>query len=411
MESGREVKGLPSVHRGALICLVLISMAVNARQVGWYFHHNPLASDLRIFMTGAEMLRSGERQDLYSFQKQEKAQNRLYPETKHGGLLPFNHLAYELLMYWPLSRMPYQAAMITWAMVNLGIVFLIGHLLRPFAASIWHCSGIPIAMWMLAFYPVSYVFGEAQDSLVFLLLLVLSLRVANAGRMFLAGFLLAMALFKFHLVLLIALFVFVIRRDWKGIAGLACGGALVTSISWVLVGPRFPYGYLAMLRQQEVMTPWGFIPWFMPNLRGLLQWGLSPWMDIGAILPIIFVASVIVVIVTAWLVAPRPAIDVTLLYMLGIPAALLVSYHLHMQDLSLAILPLLVLMDRAIQGQLGRFCTLVLAVSVCLFLGFRLAAEPFQILLVRGCLLSIPLLLLWIAAACAWSGSERYSVG
>src|SRR2546430_6467926 len=102
------IRPLPRTHRVALVCLVLISMTLNARQMQWYFHHGPLASDLRIFMTGVEMVRTGEGHQLYSFKAQEVVQNRLYPETRNGGLLPFNHLAYELLLYWPLSWLSYQ---------------------------------------------------------------------------------------------------------------------------------------------------------------------------------------------------------------------------------------------------------------------------------------------------------------
>lgn len=408
MDSGPAENRFPVVHRTALLCLVLISMSVNAWHVSWYFHHNPLTSDLRIFMTGVEMVRTGEGHNLYRFHDQEAVQNRLYPQTRNGGLLPFNHLAYELLLYWPLSWLPYQSALIAWALFNLGIVFLIGYLLRPYAGSLHRRTGIPLAMWLLAFYPLAYVFGQGQDSLLFLLLLVLSLRAACATRFFAAGLLLSLALFKFHLVLLIAFFLFVLPRNWRALAGLAAGSASVVLISMAMVGPSFSRDYLSMLRQQEVMTPWGFIPWFMPNLRGLLQWSLSHWMDIGSILPVIFVASAAVFVVASWIVARRSTLDVPLLYAFAIPTALLVSYHLHMQDLSLAILPLLILVERALGGGLDRIWIAVLLVAICGFFGFRLAAEPFQILLVRGCLLSLPLLLLWIVAGRVFLQATSY---
>jgi hypothetical protein len=406
MPSSSTIGRFPLPQRAALICLLLVSMAVNARQMAWYFSHGPISTDLRIFMTGVAMVRTGQGHQLYRFSAQEAVQTRLYPETRTAGLLPFNHLAYELLFYWPLSWLPYRAALLTWAAVNLGIVFLLGRLLRSYTEGLRQATGIPLELYLLAFYPLLYVFGEGQDSLLFLLLLVISLRCADAGRGFWAGFVLALALFKFHLVLLIALFVFLLPRKWRAVAGLATGGLLVAGISGALVGPTLPGDYLAMLRQQEVMTPWGFIPWFMPNLRGLLQWGLSSWLDIGSILPIIFVLSAALVVVAVWIVVRcRPQPDTSLLFAVAILTTLLVSYHLHMQDLSLAALPMLLLLDRAVRGQLPPRWAFPLAAAVAGLYGYRLAAEPFQILLVRGCLLALPLGLLWLVSA--WTFCTR----
>lgn len=403
MPSPTTIVRFPRTHRVALICLLLIAVAVNARQMVWYFSHGPVSTDLRIFMTGVEMVRSGQGHQLYGFSAQQAVQHRLYPETRTAGLLPFNHLAYELLFYWPLSWLPYRTALITWAAVNLGLVFLIARLMRPYTEGLRQATGSPLALCLLAFYPLVYVFGEGQDSLLFLLLVVASLRCADAGRGFWAGFALALAFFKFHLVLLIAFFVFLLRREWRGLAGVAAGGILVAFVSLALAGPSLALDYLAMLRKQEEMTPWGFIPWFMPNLRGLLQWGLAPWLDIGSILPLIFLLSAALVVVSAWIVVRcRAHHDATLLYAVAILTTLLVSYHLHMQDLSLAALPLLMLSDRALRGQLPPAWTMALAAAVAGLYGYRLAAEPFQILLVRGCLLAVPLSLLWLVSVWAF---------
>src|SRR5208283_5329760 len=274
--------------------------------------------------------------DLYHFDAQEKAQIRLYPETRTSGLLPFNHLAYELLLYWPVSGLSYRMALLVWALANVGVLFLIARLLAPYSRSLTQTTGTPLVLYLLAFYPAMYVLGEGQDSLIFMLFVVLSLRSMNSGRTFLAGFLLALACFKFHLALMIAFFVLLLRGKWRGVAGFASGGALVVGISLALVGPAIFHDYPAMLRRQEVMTPWGFIPWFMPNLRGLLQWALAPWLDAGAILPVVFISSAAVGVVATWFVLRnRAQEDESMVYAVAILTTLLISYHLHMQDLAL----------------------------------------------------------------------------
>ena len=81
-------------------------------------------------------------------------------------------------------------------------------------------------LWLLAFYPVPYVLAEGQDSLIFVSLVVLSLRCAESGRMFPSGFLLALACFKFHLAAPNRILGFVSPWKWRGLAGFA------TAVLW-----------------------------------------------------------------------------------------------------------------------------------------------------------------------------------
>ncbi len=395
----------------------------------WYFSHGPVVTDLRIFMTGIDLVASGHGDQLYHFDAQAKAQFRLYPETRTSGLLPFNHPAYELLLYWPVSGLSYQMALLVWALANVGLVFLIAWLLGPYSRAVTQVTGIPLALFLLAFYPVMYVLGEGQDSLIFMLLLILSLRSMDDGRTFLAGFLLALAGFKFHLVLAIAFFVLFLRGKWRGLAGFAVGGAVVAAISLALVGPAMIHDYPAMLRNQQVMTPWGFIPWFMPNLRGFLQWALVRWLDEGQILPVVFMTSAIVGVVATFLMLgshvkrtqpqndasdenDNDARDESMVYAVAILTTILISYHLHMQDLTMALVPMVVLADRAIRewhkrGAAGGW-TVALTVTIAALYLYRIAAEAFPILLMRGCLLAVPVFALWVVAL-RWRRTASFS--
>lgn len=446
MPSISAVRPLRPILKWALVLFCLISIGVSGRQVVWYFSHGPAVTDLRIFMTAVDMVRSGQGKQLYQFDAQEKMQLKLYPETRGSGLLPFNHLAYELLLYWPVSGLSYRMALIAWALVNLGLLFLIAWLLAPYGRSLNLTTGTPLVLCLLAFYPVMYALGEGQDSLLFLLLVVLSLRSLDRGWIFLAGLLLALACFKFHLALMIVFFVFLLRGKWRGLAGFATGGLVVGGISLALVGPGIFHDYTAMLRRQELMTPWGFIPWFMPNLRGFLQWWLARWLDAGLILPVIFMSSAVVGVVAAWFLLRKGAPgdktvrgkangDASMVYSLAILTTLLISYHLHMQDLTLALLPMLVLVDRAIRewqergagrgvdSKIGGAQTFIIQTSTAqnstiwtaalvaaiagLYL-YRIVGELFPILLMRGCLLAVPVFVLWVVALRWWRVSIHF---
>ena len=172
-----------------------------------------------------------------------------------------------------------------------------------------------------------------------------------------------------------------------------------------------------MLRRQDVMTPWGFIPWFMPNLRGFLQWALAPWLDVGAILPVVLISSAVVGVVATWFVLRnRAKNDESMAYAVAILTTILISYHLHMQDLTMALLPMLVLVERAAREWSDRGATreesggarvstvwmAVLAITVAALYLYRIAAEAFPILVVRGYLLAVPIFVLWVVALRWW---------
>ena len=417
MQATSAIHRLRPVPRWGLVVFCLISIGVSGKQTLWYFSHGPVVTDLRIFMTGVDMMASGQGRQLYQFDAQEKAQIRLYPETRTSGLLPFNHLAYELLFYWPVSTLSYRMALLVWALGNVAIIFLIAWLLTPYSRALTQVAGTPLVLYLLAFYPVMYVLGEGQDSLIFLLLLVLSLRSMDNGRTFLAGFLIALACFKFHLALAIVFFVLFLRGKWRGLAAFVTGGTLVGGISLALVGPAIIHDYPAMLRRQDVMTPWGFIPWFMPNLRGFLQWALAPWLDVGAILPVVLITSAVVgVVATLFVLRNRAKNDEAMAYAVAILTTILISYHLHMQDLTMALLPMLVLVERAAREWSDRGATreesggarvstvwmAVLAITVAALYLYRIAAEAFPILVVRGYLLAVPIFVLWVVALRWW---------
>ncbi len=397
---------LPS--RVLLAAILLLSFVAGFRQVVYYWTHGPVVSDLRIFRTGVEMVRSGQGQHLYSFDAQEKFQVRLFPEVKRAGLLPFNHLAFELLFYWPLAGLPYRAALIAWAFVNLLLILAIAQLIKPNTEAFCAVTGIPVSAYMLAFYPVLYVLGEGQDSLLFLFLVVLCWRCCEKRLAFLAGLVLALALFKFHLAIAIAFFTFLLPRRWRSLAGFMAGAVGVVGISRLMAGPGFWADYIFMLRNQETTTPWGFVPWFMPNLRGFLQWFLARWLDVGIILPLIFLASVIVALLTTWDLLRSHSQEEALIFSAAVSATLLVSYHLHMQDLTLALLPMLFLLDHSLRQRLSQPASLSLVVASTALYIYRLAAVIAPILLVRGCLLVLPVLLMWFASISAFQAREEH---
>jgi hypothetical protein len=404
-------KRLGLVPRSILVIFCVLSFAVSARQAIFYLSRGPQASDLRIFMTGIEILKSGHGQQLYQYPLQTTVQANLYPDTRQK-MLPFNHLAFELLFYWPVSHLPYVPAMSLWAALNLALIFVIAVLLRPYTSCLAGVTGIPVALFILAFYPSVFTLAEAQDSIIFLLMIVLSLRCMDANRTFLAGMLLALGCFKPHLALLMGFFVFLLGRKWRAVAGFAAGVALAVAVSLAMAGPSMLHDYVSMLRGQETMAPWGFLSFYMPNIRGLLHWALFRYLEPGQILPIVFMTSVIVCVISGWLVVRRRVPQGSaLLYSVAVLTTVLVSYHLHMQDLTMAVVPMLVMADLALRNQFasGRFLrawVVALTLSISVLFAWRPVAEVFQSWFGPSCYLAVPVFLLWIVALRSFTESR-----
>ena len=389
---------LEPVYLGAVILVFLIGTFVGARSVWWFWSQGPSATDLRIFLSPIELIRTGQGSGIYKFAVEEAAHNRLFPEAEKTGYLSYNHLAYELLMYWPLSRLPYRTALMVWGAVNFGLVFLIAWLLTPFTKALRQFSRIPIFIWMLAFFPLLYTLGEGQDSVVTLLIVVCSLRLMKDEKEVLSGATLGLALFKIHLALGLAFFVLFLPRRWKGLAGFSVSTASVTGISMAMAGPNFVSDYLRVIREQQTRTPWGFIPRFMPNFRGFVDWTLNRWLDVNSILLTILLVSLVTMGVT-WVLLRLPRkTTAAALYAGTIPAVLLVSYHMHLQDLTLALLPMLLLLDCCVRGELRSGWAWILLMASAGFYIFGAASLLTSYLLLHGALLAVPLSLLWLAA-------------
>ena len=84
-QSASRIQRLGRSPQWGLVFVCLISIVVSGRQMLWYFSHGPAVTDLRSFMTGIDMVKSGEGQRLYRFDAREKVQTQLYPETQTSG--------------------------------------------------------------------------------------------------------------------------------------------------------------------------------------------------------------------------------------------------------------------------------------------------------------------------------------
>jgi hypothetical protein len=211
---------------------------------------------------------------------------------------------------------------------------------------------------------------QGQDSIVLLFLLTCGLLAIEWNMEFWAGVLVAVGLFKFTVVLPIAL-LFLIWRRWKFTAGFAITAALVAGISMWMVGWAQTEKYLQLLRAMSVRLSSSADQAFytiqitaMPNLRGLV-YGLANWYVSNHAIQFITVVFSIFVLIWAAIAGAKLAGPDRFLF--AITTSAVVSYHFLLHDMSILFLPIIAALDRYLRSgsPAGRSAALLFIAPLC----------------------------------------------
>jgi hypothetical protein len=152
------------------------------------------------------------------------------------------------LTMFPLSSLPPLEASRWWLLISVGCLSLTIVLLKAITSVTWLRIGV---LTFLAVAPLHNNFLLGQVHVVMLLLLALSAWLYFGDRHFLSGIVLAIAVALKIYPALFLLF-FLVKKQWRAAAGLACGMAGVVLLSIRLFGAGACRTYF-----REVL-PWGF---------------------------------------------------------------------------------------------------------------------------------------------------------
>jgi glycosyl transferase family 87 len=303
----------------------------------------PERMDFRQLYAGGYLART-DPANLYEYARQKEVQDALV--SKAEGLLPFIRPPYEAWLVSPLTRLPYRRAYVCFLCVNLLLLmasFFVGR-------DIFSRRGIIAqprpGLQLFAFFPVTVAMVQGQDSILFLLGLCVVYRVLKAGRIGLAGAVLGLLVFKPQVATPVALFL-VARYGISLLAGFAAGGTLVFAASIAVVGWQ---GFVALVRVLLLTGSvsvsgnlpagsLGVVPFIMPNLRGLIL-GLSGWILSGKIIFALTIIVTVCVVLWAVRVVKRSGLEPDAALALATTCAVLVSYYLHIHDLTMMQIPL-----------------------------------------------------------------------
>ena len=319
--------------------------------------------DFTIFYTAGKCVYEGRGRQLYDLQTQLELQRGFAPDVKHReNALPFNHPPFEALLFVPLAGLPYFSAYLVWAVFNVALIVGFWTLLRPRLPSLNNLLPSLPLLAMLAFFPVAVALLQGQDSILLLFLYGLAFSALATRRAFVAGVCLALALFKFQLVLPLVV-VLLVRRQWKAVAGFSFMAFVLLLVSAAVVGWNGVRAYPDfVLRLNRSPGQAGIDPRDMPNLRGLVAGSLH-LAGLPAMLLIIVLSIALVALAVHWW-RVQPGQKFELGFSLCLAVTTIVSYHLFVHDLSLLMLPILLLAEQLLAGQIVGRARHILAASL-----------------------------------------------
>jgi alpha-1,2-mannosyltransferase len=269
---------------------------------------------------------------VYDFTIQKQFQDQV--TSQWGGqfiLLPHILPPWVTLLFYPLGLLSLRAAYILWgATIILLVAAAIAILLR--AARLRGRAALLAAAAAAASLPVFVLLVQGNSDAPMVAAVAAAALAWTTGRQARAGVFAALGLVKPQLVLLLPV-LFLVRRSWRAVAAFAGVCAALLAISLLVFGPA------ACLAWLKILGPWAFggqINYPVDtqsqfSLRGLLQFVGLPLSLQLVVLAIGFLGVAVVLY--------RSGADARLQLALAIAGSLALSPYQHAHDLSLMIVP------------------------------------------------------------------------
>lgn len=335
--------------RYRFVAAFLLAMAIAHGIEFWQQRARLLAGygDFSALYTAGLLVRRGEGGLLYDRHEQWRLQQEFVPNVDiRQGPMPFIRPPFEALIFLPLTYFSYPVAFAIWSLAKVVFLWLTARVLprlRPFTRI--YPSWLEAAL-CLGFFPVFLDLFQGQDAILLLLIVAAALNRLQSGKDVAAGVILALGLFKFHLVVPIAVILWLAGRA-RILAGFLPGTAALVALSCLISGAGVLSAYPVYLLNLNRVTGAGFVTaQSMPNLRGLLTAFLGRAPYPGPIHWLLLPAAVAAIVLTARLWRPLMNTGfrgLGLGYCLALLVAILTSYYAYSYDMTLLIIPLLLL--------------------------------------------------------------------
>lgn len=326
-----------------LLALTLLSSLGAPHLVVWFLRNG--YEDFKVFYHGAELVRAGQAAQLHDL-----------------------HPPFEELLFVPLTYLSYFPAYVVWTFLNVVMMILSLGMVRKTLAETERLSPLFLILSVAAFAPAVRALTQGQDSVLLLLLVTLSLFLLARSRVVLAGAVLGCGLFKFHLVLPLAL-VLAVRRP-RLLLGLCPVAAVLVAIWAMMTGWHGIADYGHVVVHMENHGAAGTPIAAMPNLRGLIAELAGKSGGSSATVAAIVCATAALGIVL-WEVGRR-ATGTRFVFAAASVTCILVGYHAVIHDLTLLLPVVLMLFSApgaATRSEMRVDVALFVVVYASLFMG------------------------------------------
>lgn len=304
--------------------------------------------DYRAFYSAGYLARTHPSQ-LYDLAKQEQVQDALVSPRKN--VLAFYHPSYETLLYAPFSMLPYRASYLVFLTFNMVLLLAALFVARP--AFISPDPALRSRRWFLflLYLPALVAIAMGQDSILLLLLCCIAWRQLESGKDLSAGCVLALALFKFQLVIPIAILI-AVRRGWRFSSGFLLASSGVALLCLGIGGPGGMTNYVRLLsgassaidRSVVAQQRLSVFPLAMPNLAGLLY--ACGARLLGSPFAFDMLSGACALVLFVWCACIVRQREQKVAFSIAILCGLLVSYHLYVYDLAPLLLAIALLAGR-----------------------------------------------------------------
>jgi hypothetical protein len=286
---------------------------------------------------------------LYDLTQQDRLQRAL---TGRPGTLAFYHPSYEALLFAPLSLLKFRPAYFASIAVNMLLLMA-----AFFAALPTFSSVIPLwqprpGLMFFTFIPAFVALILGQDSILSLLFYCLAWRQLESGKDMSAGCFLALAIFKFQIVIPVAALIG-IHRGWRFARGFLLTSTTLVLLSFGIVGINGLKDYIrlllgvayihnGLLAQRIAVAP---LPLSMPNLTGLI-YGSGGRQLIHSAVTFDALVGACSLAMFVWCAHAIRHCDDKAGFSIAVLCGLLLSYHLLIYELTLLLLPIALMSNR-----------------------------------------------------------------
>lgn len=333
-----------------LLRFAFISLALSAAVNGivlWSFRVHILEGygDFTSFYTAGKIVASGQSARLYDPKLEWQIQQQFAANVKiRVGPLPYVRPPYEALLFLPLSHLSYSGAWLVWLVFKVALLVGMPCVLPVPAASARPRSRLTLkTLLCLGFFPVGFDLLQGQDSIFVLALIVGAFRLLVSGRDLLSGIILALALFKFHIIIPLFL-ILVLRKRARFAFGFLATAVVLFLVSLHMVHWTGVLAYPKFLWLLNRVPAYGLAtPDRMPNIRGLIALlvGNQPLTAAQQWFLLLIVMFGLVVAARFWRDHADRHLSAAVSF--SIVAILVTSYYSNCSDLTLLLVPLLLL--------------------------------------------------------------------